>query len=332
MKEEHKVSFIVPVYNMEKSLQRCVDSILQQSLHSIELILVDDGSSDASGKICDKYKEIDNRVVVVHKENGGVADAMNVGLDAATGDYYLFVDSDDYIDAQMAENMLKVLLQNNLSVIQCGYTIHAVNGDILRKTHENPMIIEGRDKILHNYFLCQGIGGCLSAKLFRAELFRDIRMPKGRMFADVPILPYVFNNCLRYQIINEQFYHVTANPYSVSRGVLTEQKYSDIVYNIGVVEKFIYENYPDLKFHVFYLKSSTVAFYYERIKENPELRKTVGNIKTLKKIFKENYLLLKQSGCEKSYPYTRRLQLRLFNICPYLYIFSERIYRLFKAQ
>ena len=101
------ISIIVPVYKAEKYLSRCVDSILGQTYKDLEVILVDDGSPDGSGVLCDAYAAKDSRVRVIHKENGGVSTARNVGLDAAGGDYISFVDSDDYVDPDMYEKMVK---------------------------------------------------------------------------------------------------------------------------------------------------------------------------------------------------------------------------------
>ena len=98
-----KISIIIPVYNVEKYLRRCLNSIINQTYKDIEIILVDDGSTDNSGKICDEYKEKDNRIVVIHKENGGLSDARNAGIDIAKGKYIGFIDSDDFADIRMYE-------------------------------------------------------------------------------------------------------------------------------------------------------------------------------------------------------------------------------------
>ena len=114
-----KVSIIVPVYRAEKVLRRCLDSILNQTYKNIELILIDDGSPDISGKICDDYADKDSRVVVIHKKNAGVAAARNSGLDIATGEYCTFVDSDDYIEPFMYEHMMKIAMQYDCEVVMC---------------------------------------------------------------------------------------------------------------------------------------------------------------------------------------------------------------------
>ena len=101
-----KVSVIVPVYNVEKYLDECVNSIINQSYSNLEIILVDDGSSDTSGQKCDTYKAVDNRIKVIHKKNGGLSDARNVGIEIATGEYISFIDSDDYVSEIFIESLV----------------------------------------------------------------------------------------------------------------------------------------------------------------------------------------------------------------------------------
>lgn len=118
-----KISVIVPVYNVEKYLIRCVDSILGQTYKNLEIILVNDGSTDESGKMCDRYAKENENIKVVHRKNGGLAAARNSGLDIATGDYIAFVDSDDWIDSDMYEWMLSLATENNADIVRCGYYI-----------------------------------------------------------------------------------------------------------------------------------------------------------------------------------------------------------------
>lgn len=116
-----KVSIIVPVYNVENYLERCVNSIINQTYKNLEIILINDGSSDNSPTICDKFAEIDNRIVVVHTTNGGVSSARNKGIDIATGDYVEFVDSDDYIEPNCVETLVNKIQDNDLVI--CGYNL-----------------------------------------------------------------------------------------------------------------------------------------------------------------------------------------------------------------
>ena len=117
------ISIIVAIYNVDQYLEQCIDSIINQSYKNLEIILVNDGSTDNSKNICDYYSEIDKRIKVVHKKNGGVSSARNTGIDIATGDYIAFVDSDDYLELNMYETMINNLEQNQCDMGVCGYSI-----------------------------------------------------------------------------------------------------------------------------------------------------------------------------------------------------------------
>lgn len=115
------VSVIVPVYKVERYLSRCVDSILQQSYSNLEVILVDDGSPDSCGMICDEYQKNDRRIRVIHKSNGGLSDARNYGIEAAQGKYLAFVDSDDWLDFDMIDILYRVLTSQGADIAECSY-------------------------------------------------------------------------------------------------------------------------------------------------------------------------------------------------------------------
>jgi glycosyltransferase involved in cell wall biosynthesis len=120
---DNKISIVIPVYNVEDYIERCLDSVINQTYRNVEIILIDDGSTDNSGKICDEYAELDNRITVIHKENGGLSDARNVGIRASTGDYIGFVDSDDYIKTDMYEVLYNNLKIHNADIAECGYSV-----------------------------------------------------------------------------------------------------------------------------------------------------------------------------------------------------------------
>ena len=119
--EDYEVSIIVAVFNVEKYICRCVDSLLKQTYHNIEIILVDDGSQDNSPEICDEYAKRDDRIKVIHKPNGGVSSARQAGLDAATGDFVIHADPDDYVDADMVELLLSEAINTNSDIVTCDF-------------------------------------------------------------------------------------------------------------------------------------------------------------------------------------------------------------------
>lgn len=178
-----RLSVIVPVYKVEKYIHKCVDSILNQTFTDFELILVDDGSPDNCGKICDEYAKKDARIRVIHKENGGLSDARNFGIDAAKGEIIGFVDSDDIIDANMYGDMIGYMDEHELDVV-CADT-YVVRND---KKKFNPryskdMIFEGRNAVKE--ILDGTLDNAAWNKIYKRSVIGDIRYPKGRIYEDV---------------------------------------------------------------------------------------------------------------------------------------------------
>ena len=128
------ISVIVPIYNVELYLEKCIDSILQQTYKKIEIILVNDGSLDNCAEICDRYKEIDDRIKVVHKKNGGLSDARNAGLDVATGTYVIFIDSDDYVEKDLIEESYNYMVNNNLDLVSFNYRKVDEDGKVMEES------------------------------------------------------------------------------------------------------------------------------------------------------------------------------------------------------
>lgn len=187
-------SIIVPVYNVEQYLPRCIESILNQSIKEFELILVNDGSTDESGNICDLYADKDDRIVVVHKENGGVSSARNYGLDIAKNEYIVFVDSDDYI----YKDYLKKLYNPNVDMVLCNIKYdqnnnkdyYILNNNICGEFNINGEII---DKIIESRYFC-----CVYSKMFRRSIIKkynikfneDISLGEDTMF----VVDYLINS------------------------------------------------------------------------------------------------------------------------------------------
>ncbi len=184
IKMKDKLSVIVPIYNVEKYLKKCVDSLINQTYHNLEIILVDDGSTDSSGKIADEYKEIDGRIKVIHKTNGGLADARNKGLDVATGKYVAFVDSDDWIDFNTYEYSIDMMEKNNSDMFVFR-AINCYNGQSCEvKNTNNCEIIKNKD--IFDYWGIIGRGVC--DKVFIREYWNDIRFPFGKTSEDIFVI------------------------------------------------------------------------------------------------------------------------------------------------
>ncbi|MBQ9782222.1 MAG: glycosyltransferase family 2 protein [Clostridia bacterium] len=166
------ISVIVPVYNVQKYLPRCIESILNQSYKDIELILVDDGSPDNTGEICDYYAKKDSRVVVIHKENGGVSSARNAGLNIAKGKFINFVDSDDYIPNDSLENLINLQKENDADLVCCTFERLLQNGNIVQtKFYDKVLYIDNIKSEEVNIFLSNHFRGPC-AKLYRSSILK----------------------------------------------------------------------------------------------------------------------------------------------------------------
>lgn len=185
-----KISIIVPVYKVEKYLPRCVDSILSQTFKDFECILVDDGSPDNCGKICDEYAKKDSRIIVIHKENGGLSDARNAGIDVASGDYIGFVDSDDWIHPQMYEILYNYITKFNLGFVSCNYlnVYDNDNFDIQEKYDiSNEINIYNRTDVFNNFSsknYNSKITPMVWNKLYSKSIFDKLRFEKGKINED----------------------------------------------------------------------------------------------------------------------------------------------------
>lgn len=190
------LSVIVPVYNVEKQLPHCIETICNQTYHNLEIILVDDGSTDTSGKICDEFSEKDQRIKVIHKKNGGQSSARNVGLDIASGEYYSFVDSDDYIELDMYEKLISCLEEYPNADIACAGIIrekeNGQNAQIIRspKTQTIYQWQEALTEILRS----RNMGSSVWSKVYKKSVFENIRFPLGQTNEDVHILAELHRN------------------------------------------------------------------------------------------------------------------------------------------
>lgn len=201
------ISVIVPIYNVEKYLVRCLQSIIKQTYQNLEIILVDDGSTDTSGKLCDKFAEKDSRIIVIHKKNGGLSDARNVGIDKSSGSYLVFVDSDDWIDPDMISILYNVAQKNNSDIIECSYR-NIYKDHILEETNCNAEIING-DYVtaLEGMLDWRYFKPVAWNKLYKRNVIKDIRYPVGRLHEDEFTTYKYFYNAKKVSYIDVSKYN-----------------------------------------------------------------------------------------------------------------------------
>ena len=218
--EKDLISVIVPVYNVEKYLEKCVNSIINQTYKNLEIILVDDGATDNSGKMCDEFAKKDSRIKVIHKENGGSADARNSGLDKVTGKYILFVDSDDCLNKKMIEILHNEIIKESRDIVLCEYEKVNENDIEFEKEIETYKILNHtKESIFELYY---GMGHKHEkvvvpwGKLYKKELFDGIRYPKGRKGEDELTLYKVFYKANNIVEINAKLYYYLQREGSLS--------------------------------------------------------------------------------------------------------------------
>lgn len=205
-----QISIIVPVYKVENYLERCVNSLLAQTWHDIEIILVDDGSPDNSGAICDEFAEKDPRVKVVHKENGGLSSARNAGLAIATGNYIGFVDSDDYVLPEMYEKLHLALTESDAEISICNYEyIDEETGQCIPTNSPVKTEVLSREKA----YACLDVGMdgysyYVTAwnKLYKKELFEGCLFVEGKIHEDEFFVHHVFAKCNQIAVIDDKLY------------------------------------------------------------------------------------------------------------------------------
>lgn len=214
------ISVIVPVYKAEPYIEACVGSILSQTFSDFELILVNDGSPDRSGELCDKLAKTDPRIQVIHKENGGAATARNGGLDAAQGDYIAFVDSDDLIHPQYLEFLLQLLQTNNADFAMCHYDFFKDESTIFSGTPtEDGAILRGPELLAEFHKHCRRVSLIsLCMKLFKKEIFDGLRIPEGQTAEDSLVLPMILERANIIVRSDQKLYYWRETPGSVTRG------------------------------------------------------------------------------------------------------------------
>jgi len=227
-------SIIVPIYNSEKYLDRCINSILRQTYHNIELILVNDGSTDNSLKICEYYKYYDSRVKVVNKKNGGVSSARNCGMDFAGGDFIGFVDSDDYVDTNMYNRLYECIKDNTDLVVLITHTIN--NSELFLKDIDS---ISGYEAL--NYIFKLEFPTSVWAYLYKRKIIDNIRLNEEvHFFEDFEFNTRALINASSVSLCKELLYNYEINDTSINNQKINDKKISCLgIYDRVLIEKYI---------------------------------------------------------------------------------------------
>lgn len=260
MNREMMVSVIVPVYNVEQYLARCVDSILAQTYSKIEVILVDDGAKDASGDICDAYAAKDSRVKVIHKENGGLSSARNAGLEIAAGEYIAFVDSDDWIEPDAYSHLLEVMKQYDVRLV-CGgrYDVDGCTGEKtvgLCPAKEEAISAE---ELAGRIFLWDGCDSSACDKLYHRSVLENFRYPEGKVCEDVPVTYKIVLAAEKAAMSDRPFYNYYHRAGSISTAAAITEKTFHFSQHTEVIYPYIRQNHPAIESQARYLRVRSLS-------------------------------------------------------------------------
>ena len=242
------ISVVVPVYNVRPYLEQCVDSILTQSYADLDVILVDDGSTDGSSDVCDRCAEGDSRVKVIHKSNGGLSDARNVGVKAAVGEWIYFADSDDWLDSDAVRLLYEFAVAHDCDVVQGGlyyvYPDYLLCRNVSRK--ERTRSVLGRHEAMRELIINDRVKNFAWGKLYKAELIKDLDFPEGKFFEDCFWQHRVVDRVRRYGIIDSPLYFYRQRHDSISGGMSDDNR-TDLLDGYRERYDFIQRKYPDLQ-------------------------------------------------------------------------------------
>ena len=266
--DEVLLSVVVPVYNVEHYLKKCVDSICHQTYRNLEIILVDDGSTDCSGSLCDEFATSDSRIRVIHKSNGGLSDARNAGMELASGEWWMFVDSDDYIAPDTAETLLLAAVENHCEIAVCNMMRIYEDGKqepfYCPVTEPTIWAGEQRFETLRQPSVCN--------KLFRADLFKELRFPKRKFYEDTFVYHVLAYRASRIALTGLSGYYYLSRRESILGHSQFTDRYFDYVEAIHERAMFLFNHGVSR-----YGEEACLSLYAAIVNSTKNIRKTPQN-------------------------------------------------------
>lgn len=245
LKREDLITVIIPVYNVEDYLDKCLKTVVAQSYKNLEIILVNDGSTDLSGSICEEWKKKDSRIKVIHKQNGGASDARNYAIEIAKGDYVGFIDADDYIELDMYENLHNEAVKYDADIISCGY--YKEEQDNIRQlyTSFNDTVVLDAVGALRGTFLFNYVSEGNWTKLINKRVLREVRYKKGIHTEDLLFLAEIVDKSEKIVCIPKPLYH-----YVIRSDSSSNSKYSshilDSLITMNIINRLVCDSYNDI--------------------------------------------------------------------------------------
>ena len=321
---EKKISIIVPVYKVEMYLKECIESIINQDYKNLEIILVDDGSPDRCAQICDNYAKVDNRIIVVHKLNGGLSDARNFGLKISSGDYIVFVDSDDFMELDAISNMYKLAQYYDADIVVGGIEkFDDSSKKIIWSTAEDknfyPMTFT-KEEAIKDFFL----HGCASwARMYKSSIHKDVTFPVGEINEDEAIVLQLLQKCALVVKTNQIVYHYRFRRESITTTFWNRNKLAWVRHcedNLKIVKN----RFPNLEKYAIARYVSSIIWVLNNASENP---------KNYKDLIIEYKKKLKEMMRNKNWDFNmdKKEKIRVY-LLVYLFFIYSGVVRVFKKH
>ncbi len=285
------ISIIVPIYKVEKYLNQCIKSIVNQTYSNLQIILVDDGSPDSCPEICDKWKCLDDRIEVIHKSNGGLSDARNAGICIACGEYLGFVDGDDFIKEDMYEKLLYALEKYHADISCCGrYIYNAVSQKCQKKFVSDEIKVYSANKFMKEILRGRIVDEATWDKLYKRSLFENVQYPEGEINEDIVTIPKLLIKSKKIVHIGEPLYYYRVVLTGISKSPYSK-KNSIVLNHIYYVEKIVKENFKNIEKEVNVFKGRYSYSHLYKLSLDKRIKQEFQNdYKEYIKIFKSVFL------------------------------------------
>lgn len=298
-----KISIIIPIYNVDKFLERCLDSIVQQSYSNLEIICINDGSTDNSLKICNLFKEKDNRIQVISQKNKGLASVRNLGIKLATSNLICFIDSDDYIEFDFIEKLYFCLKEYEADMVVSNVryiSANTKNKYLLTEEYKDKYLLT-REEAMKDYLkLNGGLGNYIVNKLYRIDIFKNVTFPEGKLFEDAFSMFKLIHNANKIAIEKDAIYNYCLRDESITGSYQPSINNYDLLDANEEKTLFICKEYPNLKDYAFHQYFIAFMWFLHNSNSNSEelifLKKYLKKIKSIKKKYHIKFLDKKNRG------------------------------------
>lgn len=318
-----EISVVVPVYNVERYLNKCINTILEQTFTNFELILVDDGSKDDSGNICDEIKEKYSRIKVIHTENAGLSAARNIGIETSEGKYITFIDSDDYIHPRMLEILYSIIIENKADISLCNHQLvyddKAISGASINNNITVYNSVESIKKIVEKGEESM-IVSC--SKLYKQSLFSDIRFPLGKYHEDEFVTYKILHKCTKVVATDAKLYYYFQRANSITRRVYNVKRLEKLEALEEAIKFFKDNNNKMLTYLAEFRYLFNIQIAYYRVKYEMSNNKEI--MEKLKIQYDHKYIEFAKCNI-KRISIIKKILLLFFYICPNIYCFLVRV-------